>query len=411
MQGVTDEDENLFSAETYHHLLGILDTLAREMITAFATPAERRLASRLHSLLERSQPALAPEPEPELATQGEPEPPTAATEPPASAAPEPMDPMISALGGVSPFSATASQIQAAPAAAAAASQPPLPPAPQRETEWYYQDPSNQIQGPYSQTSIQEWFDSGFFPLDLPVSSTRDPPRFRPLRDLLEEWKQPAQQPQPPPPAPVPAPAMNPQPSLSTRPSVMQSSHATVGTAGSARLDAAEAGVEAPQPGAFLRGAFPPDRPGSHPYLEAQLQHVQQLQAQQQGQQQRPDPSLQYGLPQDPFQRGLDHGRQLLNGIPQQQMQQRQGSQLLQAFAPQSSVPQPDPIVGPIGSLSMSRNGSAANLAPIGPGYSQRGSYNPPPASPQSYQPQVHAIDHGEVGLYAAGGNATIGALW
>ena len=55
-----DVNGTLLSEDTEHQLLGVMDAIAQQMVEGgFATKAERRLASRLHALLEKS---VAPEP-------------------------------------------------------------------------------------------------------------------------------------------------------------------------------------------------------------------------------------------------------------------------------------------------------------------------------------------------------------
>ena len=67
-----DFNGTLLSEDTEHQLLGVMDAIAQQMVEGgFATKAERRLASRLHALLEKS---VAPEPaaaEEEPADEGE----------------------------------------------------------------------------------------------------------------------------------------------------------------------------------------------------------------------------------------------------------------------------------------------------------------------------------------------------
>ena len=59
-----------------------------------------------------------------------------------------------------------------------------------------------VQGPYSRQAIKDWHESGFFPLDLPLSRTRERPQFHTLQELLQVWRA-AGQPGPPPRQPVP----------------------------------------------------------------------------------------------------------------------------------------------------------------------------------------------------------------
>lgn len=39
-------------------------------------------------------------------------------------------------------------------------------------EWYYRDPQNQVQGPFSQETMKVWNDDGYFTLDLPIKMGR-----------------------------------------------------------------------------------------------------------------------------------------------------------------------------------------------------------------------------------------------
>lgn len=44
------------------------------------------------------------------------------------------------------------------------------------------------QGPYKRQDIEDWHESGFFPLDLPISRTRENPQYRTLQETLHLWK-------------------------------------------------------------------------------------------------------------------------------------------------------------------------------------------------------------------------------
>lgn len=43
-----------------------------------------------------------------------------------------------------------------------------PPPPQMEPEWFYTDPQQQVQGPFSQENMKLWHEAGYFSKDLPV---------------------------------------------------------------------------------------------------------------------------------------------------------------------------------------------------------------------------------------------------
>ncbi|GAB4819102.1 hypothetical protein N2152v2_006148 [Parachlorella kessleri] len=75
----------------------------------------------------------------------------------------------------------APQGQAAPAAPAAA--------PAELDQWVYKDPQGVVQGPFPKQDIIEWYEGGFFPLDLPVRNAHDmsDAPFRPLSVLLRVW--------------------------------------------------------------------------------------------------------------------------------------------------------------------------------------------------------------------------------
>jgi len=46
-----------------------------------------------------------------------------------------------------------------------------------------------MQGPYGKQDIQEWYTSGFFPLDLPMAHTKAAPAsaYKTLRHMLQLW--------------------------------------------------------------------------------------------------------------------------------------------------------------------------------------------------------------------------------
>jgi hypothetical protein len=59
--------------------------------------------------------------------------------------------------------------------------------------WVYRDPQGMVQGPFPKRDIIEWFEGGFFPLELQLRPATDPLNapFYPLRDLLQIWRGPA----------------------------------------------------------------------------------------------------------------------------------------------------------------------------------------------------------------------------
>jgi hypothetical protein len=61
--------------------------------------------------------------------------------------------------------------------------------------WVYRDPQGMVQGPFPKQDIVEWFQGGFFPLELQLRPATDPPNapFYPLSDLLQIWRGPAAQ--------------------------------------------------------------------------------------------------------------------------------------------------------------------------------------------------------------------------
>lgn len=98
----------------------------------------------------------------------------------------------------------------------------MPPGQGMEPGWVYRDPQGIVQGPFPKEDIMEWFDGGFFPLDLQLRSVLDPPDapFHRLGDLLPRWRAPTLPPGFPPAgglAPAPAPAPAPVPSMPSLP--------------------------------------------------------------------------------------------------------------------------------------------------------------------------------------------------
>jgi len=62
----------------------------------------------------------------------------------------------------------------------------MPPA---VNQFVYKDPQGQLQGPFSKDDIIEWYEGGFFPLDLQVRAVEDGPGapFNNLSDMLRRW--------------------------------------------------------------------------------------------------------------------------------------------------------------------------------------------------------------------------------
>ena len=53
--------------------------------------------------------------------------------------------------------------------------------------WHFND-FETLQGPYKQQDIEDWHDSGFFPLDLPISRTKKDPQYTTLQEMLKVWR-------------------------------------------------------------------------------------------------------------------------------------------------------------------------------------------------------------------------------
>ena len=51
--------------------------------------------------------------------------------------------------------------------------PERPPAIEEFYTWYYQDPDGMIQGPFTSGEMKEWFDAGYFTMDLMVRRACD----------------------------------------------------------------------------------------------------------------------------------------------------------------------------------------------------------------------------------------------
>ncbi len=173
--------------------------------------------------------------------------------------------------------------------------------------WVYRDPQGMLQGPFPKQDIIEWFEGGFFPLELQLRSAGDPPNapFYPLSDLLQVWRG------------APAPMMG-------------------GPAGFMPQQQQQQPQQLQQHG-FVGGMGMPQemlQQGNSAFMGQQQQHMAQ-QAQQQ--QQLPDDLMLSGHLQHLSMGGL--------GAPQQQQQQQQ--QQPQQLVEEAFAPAPfDPIVDP-----------------------------------------------------------------
>ncbi|XP_073976493.1 uncharacterized protein isoform X7 [Rhodnius prolixus] len=56
----------------------------------------------------------------------------------------------------------------------------------QDKQWYYRDPQGQEQGPFSCNEMAEWFQSGYFSLNLLVRRACDP-SYAPLGELIKLW--------------------------------------------------------------------------------------------------------------------------------------------------------------------------------------------------------------------------------
>ena len=52
------------------------------------------------------------------------------------------------------------------------------------------DPTVGVQGPYTREAIKTWNESGYFPPELPLTTSRSDPHWHPLSQLLILWKTP-----------------------------------------------------------------------------------------------------------------------------------------------------------------------------------------------------------------------------
>ncbi|XP_063298454.1 GRB10-interacting GYF protein 2 isoform X4 [Pelobates fuscus] len=60
------------------------------------------------------------------------------------------------------------------------------PSPDNQQKWYYKDPQGEIQGPFSNREMAEWFQAGYFPMSLLLRRVCDE-AFQPLGDLIKMW--------------------------------------------------------------------------------------------------------------------------------------------------------------------------------------------------------------------------------
>ncbi|KAL4426106.1 hypothetical protein ABPG77_002692 [Micractinium sp. CCAP 211/92] len=128
-------------------------------------------------------------------------------------------------------------------------------------EWCYKDPQGVIQGPFARTDIIEWYDAGFFPLDLQVRAASEPADapFKPLAALLLQWNKPVGPPGFAAPGAAPAaPALAPQPEPALPvPSAFEAAAAI-----------------APAPSLLSDVSLPVELPEAEDLLAASLQHLE-----------------------------------------------------------------------------------------------------------------------------------------
>ncbi|CAH1394663.1 unnamed protein product [Nezara viridula] len=56
----------------------------------------------------------------------------------------------------------------------------------QDKQWFYRDPQGEVQGPFTCTEMAEWFQSGYFTLNLLVRRACDP-NYAPLGELIKLW--------------------------------------------------------------------------------------------------------------------------------------------------------------------------------------------------------------------------------
>ncbi|CAI9562572.1 unnamed protein product, partial [Staurois parvus] len=60
------------------------------------------------------------------------------------------------------------------------------PSPDNQQKWYYKDPQGEIQGPFSNREMAEWYQAGYFPMTLLLRRVCDE-TFQPLGDIIKLW--------------------------------------------------------------------------------------------------------------------------------------------------------------------------------------------------------------------------------
>ncbi|KAM8953388.1 GRB10-interacting GYF protein 2 isoform 2-T2 [Pelodytes ibericus] len=60
------------------------------------------------------------------------------------------------------------------------------PSPDNQQKWYYKDPQGEIQGPFSNREMAEWFQAGYFPMSLLLRRVCDE-AFQPLGEIIKMW--------------------------------------------------------------------------------------------------------------------------------------------------------------------------------------------------------------------------------
>ncbi|XP_075717442.1 GRB10-interacting GYF protein 2 isoform X2 [Rhinoderma darwinii] len=58
--------------------------------------------------------------------------------------------------------------------------------PENQQKWYYKDPQGEIQGPFSNREMAEWYQAGYFPITLLLRRVCDE-AFQPLGDIIKLW--------------------------------------------------------------------------------------------------------------------------------------------------------------------------------------------------------------------------------
>ncbi|XP_018423163.1 PREDICTED: PERQ amino acid-rich with GYF domain-containing protein 2 isoform X2 [Nanorana parkeri] len=60
------------------------------------------------------------------------------------------------------------------------------PSPDNQQKWYYKDPQGDIQGPFGNREMAEWYQAGYFPITLLLRRVCDE-TFQPLSDIIKLW--------------------------------------------------------------------------------------------------------------------------------------------------------------------------------------------------------------------------------